>query len=340
MKKRIRTPLIVLGAFLGILFVPILVTQLGRREPAPRPPIRLESLSYEEVGFENPAAGIALAGMRFVPAGEPPFPAVVIAHGSGPSSRANPWYLTYAAHLQRNGIAVLLPDKRGSGGSAGDWRKSSLEDLATDAEAAISFLKAERPRLVSSVGVLGVSQGGMLVPIVAARSPDLAFAISVVGGTIPMHDLLLYEEQHNLRQMGFLPGLSHGLAHVTSAVHRSVVSRDFWSAVGNFDPLPCWRKVDVPALALFGDQDTNVPSGRSRDRLDALGKENIRVVVFHGSGHGLEPPPGIGGDRVREDALELIRAFILAASGNEVRYRELQQGGRTLSPRPASDDVP
>lgn len=315
MKRRVRILLIVLGVFLGIVFVPVLVTQLGRAERAPRPPIRLDSLSYEEIRFQNPAAGIGLAGMMFVPAGEPPFPAVVIIHGSGTSSRENSWYLTYAAYLQRNGIAVLLPDKRGSGASAGDWRRSSLEDLATDTEAAVSYLRAERSQLASSIGVLGVSQGGMIAPIVAARSPDVAFAVNVVGGSIPMHDLLLYEEQHNLAQMGFLPGVSHGLAYATSAVNRMFVSRGFWSAVGNFDPMTHWRKVDVPALVLFGDQDTNVPSARSRDRLNALGKNNIRVVVFQGSGHGLEPPAGIGGDRVREDALELIRTFILAAGG-------------------------
>lgn len=313
MKKRIRILLVALGVLLGIVFVPVLVTQLGQEEPAPRPPVRLDSLSHEEIRFENPVAGIGLAGMLFVPAGEPPFPAVVIIHGSGTSSRENSWYLTYAGYLQRSGIAVLLPDKRGSGASAGDWRSSSLEDLATDTEAAIAYLRTERPGLASSVGVLGVSQGGMIAPIVAARSPGLAFAINVVGGAIPMHDLLRYEEQHNLAQMGFLPGLSHGLAYLTSAVNRRFVSRGFWSAVGNFDPLVYWRQVAIPALVLFGDQDANVPSGRSRDRLDALGRDNIRVVVFEGSGHGLEPPAGVGGDRVRDDALELIRAFILAA---------------------------
>lgn len=318
MRKRVRILLTLLGVFLGIVFVPVLVRQLGRAESAPRPPIRLDSLRYEEIRFENPAAGIVLAGMLFVPAREPPFPAVVMIHGSGTSSRGNSWYLTYAAYLQRNGIAVLLPDKRGSGASAGDWRSSSLEDLATDTEAAISHLREERPRRASSIGVLGISQGGMIAPIVAARSAELAFAINVVGGAIPMHDLLLYEEQHNLAQMGFLPGVSHGLAHATSAVNRMIVSRDFWSAVGDFDPLNYWRKVDIPALVLFGDQDTNVPSGRSRDRLIALGKDNVRVVVFQGSGHGLEPPSGIGGDRVREDALELIRAFVLANSRNSL----------------------
>ena len=126
-----------------------------------------------------------------------------------------------------------------------------------------------------------------------------------------MYDQLLYEENNNLRQMGFLPGFSNALAYLTTFVNWNISASDFWSAVGNFDPLSYWREVTVPALVLFGDQDINVPSGQSRDRLNALDKENIRVVIFEESGHGLEAPAGISGDYQREDALELIRDFIL-----------------------------
>jgi dipeptidyl aminopeptidase/acylaminoacyl peptidase len=271
-------------------------------------------MSYEDIRFENPAAGIDLAGMLFVPDGEPPFPAAVIIHGSRDSRRASPWYLTYAGYLQGNGILVLLPDKRGSEFSGGDWRTSSLEDLATDTQSAISYLRTERPQLVQSIGILGVSQGGVIAPIVASETSDLAFVINVVGNTVPMFDQFLYEQNNDLREIGFLPGFSNALAYMTAFVSRNILNRDFWSAVGNFDPLPYWRGVTVPTLVLLGDQDTSVPSARSRDRLNALGKENIRVVVFEGSGHGLEAPPGISGDYQREDALWLIRDFILDAT--------------------------
>ena len=55
----------------------------------------------------------------------------------------------------------------------------------------------------------------------------------------------------------------------------------------------------------------NVPSARSRDRLNALERQNIQVVMFEGSDHILEPPVGVAGEYQREDALELIRDFIL-----------------------------
>jgi dipeptidyl aminopeptidase/acylaminoacyl peptidase len=190
-------------------------------------------MTYEDARFGNPAAGLELAGMLFVPEGEPPFPAVVIIHGSGTSRRTNHWYLTYAAYLRENGILVLLPDKRGSESSGGDWRTSSLEDLATDTQAAIAYLRTERPQLVQSIGILGVSQGGVIAPIVASETAALAFVINVVGHAVPMYDQLMCEQKHNLRQMGFPPGFSNALAYLTTFVLRTISNRDFWSGVGN-----------------------------------------------------------------------------------------------------------
>ena len=308
--------LAIVGSLLAVLVVPVAITQLTRREPAARPGPRLDlhDMEFEEVQFTNPEEGIQLAGMLFVPRGEGPFPTVVVIQGSGTSRRLNSWYLTFVDDLERHGIAVLLPDKRGSEGSGGDWHTASFQDLATDTLAAISYLTEERPRLTSAIGIMGMSQGGHIAPLVATSSVRVAFVVDVVGSTLPMYDVLHYEESHNLRQMGVLPGFSGGLAYLTTFILRNVTQRPFWSAVGDFDPLPAWRDVDVPALVVYGEDDTNVPSAKSRDRLLELGKPNIRVVVFPGSGHALQPPAGLGSTYVREDALTLIHDFILSAA--------------------------
>jgi dienelactone hydrolase len=309
MKKRVL--FIVLAVLLALLIVPVLATQLTRPEPKTSTPIELDSLTFEEVRYMNASQGISLAGMLFVPEGEPPFPVVVMITGSGSFSRSNPWYLNYARYLQANGIAVLLPDKRGTESSGGDWRTSSLEDLASDTLSAISYLRTERRQLVGSIGILGVSQGGVIASIVASEDPDLAFAINVVGHVVPMNDQLRYEENYNLRQMGVLPGFSNVISYLSSFVNQKIVDRGWWATVGNFDALPYWQESLMPILVLFGDQDTNVPSVRSQERLNALGKENIQVFMFEGSGHSFVPPEGVAGEYQREDALEMIRDFIL-----------------------------
>nr|NIP17576.1 hypothetical protein [Xanthomonadales bacterium]NIX12366.1 hypothetical protein [Xanthomonadales bacterium] len=132
--------LLVIGLLLLVVLGPVLTAQL-RQEPGRRMTgVALSELEYSEVEFRNQAQGIDLAGLLFVPDGEGPHPAAVLIHGSGTSNRGNGWYSTLVHDLVESGIAVLLPDKRGSEASGGDWRTSSFEDLATDTVAAVDFL--------------------------------------------------------------------------------------------------------------------------------------------------------------------------------------------------------
>jgi pimeloyl-ACP methyl ester carboxylesterase len=194
-------------------------------------------------------------------------------HGSGASFRDNRWYLTFVEALVDNGIAVLLPDKRGSVDSDGDWRSASFFDLAADA-------------------------------------PDIAFAISVVGSVVPFREALYFEENHNIRSMGVLPGLSHAIALFSSWHIRERRQNEFWSQVADFDPLPYWDQVSQPTLVLLGGADENTPSKRSARRLRSLEKKNIAVEVYPDSDHALEPPRGSGDSFVRPEALSRIVSFI------------------------------
>ena len=135
-----------------------------------------------------------------------------------------------------------------------------------------------------------------------------------MGGAVPMHELLVYEETHNLRELGILPGLSNLLAYPSSWVIITVGQRGFWRAIGNFDPVPYWQGLAVDSLVLYGENDTNVPSRKSAEILRSLGRPNIDVKVYEGSGHALESPAGEGQSIFREDALRDIRDFIRSTS--------------------------
>ena len=45
-------------------------------------------------------------------------------------------------------------------------------------------------------------------------------------------------------------------------------------------------------------------------RFEALGMDNIRVIMYEGSGHALQDPPGAGDHYIREDALSDMLNFI------------------------------
>lgn len=303
------------AGFLAMLIIPVLVTQLTKSDDRRRlQGVELDDTDYREVSFENAEQGLRLAGMLFVPEGDGPFPAIVMIQGSGTSVRNNRWYLTLIQYLQENGIVVLQPDKRGSVQSEGDWRTASFDDLATDTLAAVFFLKDQEQVAISEIGVIGMSQGGHIAHLAADRSQDIAFLVNVVGGSVPMHDLLVYEETHNLRELGILPGLSNLLAYPSSWMVRNIAQPAFWGAIGNFDPLPYWSKLTLDALVLYGENDTNVPSSESARILESLGKPNIRVKIYPGSGHALESPTGEGNSIFRQDALKDIRDFVFSST--------------------------
>ena len=213
----------ILAAILILFVITPVITHLTKPEARTFHWVRLAGTTYREVSFQNSEQDIRLGGMLFVPEGEGPFPAAVIIQGSGDSVRNNGWVLTLTQYLQENGIAVLLPDKRGSEKSEGDWRTSSFQDLATDTLAAISFLRDQNEIPVSQIGVVGMSQGGHIAPIVASESSEVAFLVNVVGGSVTMHEVVLYEENYNLRQLGLIPGLSNLMANPSTWILRACV---------------------------------------------------------------------------------------------------------------------
>ena len=302
------------GVVVAVVFIPVLVRQLFPSEQRHLERVALADTRHAEIAFQNRTQDLALAGLLFVPEGAGPFPAAVVIHGSGTSRRDNGWYLTLTKYLQDSGIVVLLPDKRGSEKSEGDWRTASFEDLATDTRAAIEYLRTQRSVPLSGIGVIGMSQGGWIAPIVASQESDLAFLVSMVGSMVTPREQLLYEENHNLRQLGFLPGISNVLAYVGSANVRYLAQPQLYKLIVDYDPLLYWGRISVDSLALFGTDDTNVPSAESARRLESLGNPHVRVKVYGGSGHALESPLGHGNSIVRNDALEDISVFIRDAS--------------------------
>jgi len=308
---------LIVGSILAIFAIvvgPVVIRQVAPPEERTFQRVYLADVEYTEVSFRNEAQDLDLAGMLFLPDGESPFPAVVIIHGSGPSERDWNWYLTLSSYMQKNGVAVLLPDKRGCEKSQGDWHTSSFEDLATDTLAAIDFMKSQDSVEVAQIGIIGLSQGGIIAPIVASQSPDLDFVINMVGQSVTLHEQILHDEDFTAQEVGVLPGISKVYSYVSTFFFENITGKEWWDTVGNYDPLPYWQKVIIPVLVLHGSEDHNVPSTNSKARFEALGKNNIRVIMYEGSGHGLEDPPEVGNREIREEALLDMLNFIITST--------------------------
>ncbi len=282
------------------------------RPQEPKPPFPYVAT---DVAFEN--GDVTLAGTLTVPEGDGPFPAAVLVSGSGPQDRNEEVFdhkpfLVLADHLTRAGIAVLRYDDRGVGESTGVFGTVTSIDFKDDALAAVRFLK-DRPEIdPARIGMIGHSEGGLVAPVAAAESEDVAFLVLMAGPGVPGKEILV-------RQVGLLSAAAGGddayvakvreeqgkaidlvLADAPEADIRAQVRKLIAAQAGadpgaagdaavenamaqlrspwfrfflGFDPRPALRKVTVPVLAINGEKDLQVdPSQNLPEIAKALGE--------------------------------------------------------------------
>lgn len=146
------------------------------REGAPtRTARRVDIERREDVRFSN--GDVQLAGTLISPITPGPHPAVILVHASGPEDRE--YLLPFARFLIRHGMAVLGYDKRGVGGSTGDWNKASFDDLAGDVVAAFEYLRTRRDINRAQIGMLGWSHWG--IPLTQVTT----ICCGAAGGAVP-----------------------------------------------------------------------------------------------------------------------------------------------------------
>lgn len=303
------------------------------------------------------AGSAVLAGTLVLPSRAARSPAVVIVSGSGPNDRYGrirgfPAYGVIAEHLARAGTAVLLLDRRGVGGSAGNWKHERIEDRTRDALNALQWLRA-RPEIDGGrVGILGHSQGGWVAELAAASSEDVAFVVLMAGPGETVREQVLTDERNELLRSG----------HAPLDVEKRVRVVDRWLGVMDaiapacrlarlhplcftveFDPAPALRHIHVPVLALFGELDTMVPPERNVDRIEAGlregGNTRLTVTVFDGANHQFWAAKTGARSEYAQLRPEYVPGFLDAISGwiatvstSAVERASSKQGASDASP--------
>ena len=272
-------------------------------------------------------------------------PLLVIAQGSGTSTRDNPWTRAWAKGLVANGIAVIHPDKRGSGQSEGNWRKAGIEDLASDVSAFVDFA-SNHPRIDRDrIGVIGFSQGGDVVPVAAARNGKIGFVVNVSGSVVPLAEQMLDELLIDASGEGLTDAQRVAIRDLHSAVMQYARDRrdyapvaaakracataripapfldnvpaakdaETWGwlhRVAAFNPMPYWKQLTVPAVFVYGGRDGNVDTTKSAMQVEQqlmVDDAPVSLVFFNENGHAL----------FRKEALGFIAAFAKSAGAND-----------------------
>ncbi len=164
--------------------------------------IRGARLDLPERIVTFPSGDLTLRGRLVLPAGEGPFPAVVVVHGSGDESAVETYFHPYlfAAH----GIATLVYDKRGTGESEGDYTQN-FHVLAGDVIAALRRLRAEPSIDASAIHLAGFSQGGWIAPLAALQDGGVRSLLIGYGPAVPVTGEDRWGYVYALEQKGFGP---------------------------------------------------------------------------------------------------------------------------------------
>jgi dipeptidyl aminopeptidase/acylaminoacyl peptidase len=276
----------------------------------------------EEVTFQH--GEVTLAGTLWLPALGRRCPAVALVHGSGDDDRSG--YEVFARYFATQGIVALTYDKRGTGASTGQWRKGTFEELAGDAVAAADVL-AHRPEVdAQRVGLWGVSEGGWVAPLAAARSAEIRFlvAVSPVGMSPETQELyrrrLLIVTSFGsapLRavRMAGLRALFWAVRHTPSVMLPGVAG--YFHRTMKFNPAPVWGAVLQPVLMVFGAADKSVPTQESAQliehALQEAGHQGYTTRFFPSADHAIRVRDTTTGKLVfAPDYLDTVAVWILA----------------------------
>ena len=271
------------------------------RPQTPKPPYPYNEV---EVTYENKQDKVTLAATLTVPQGNGPFPAVVLITGSGSQDRnemllGHRPFLVLADYLTRRGIAVLRADDRGVGGTSKGAESDTSENYAGDALAGVAFLKTRKEINPKRIGLIGHSEGGMIAPMAAAKSTDVAFIVLMAGPGLVGDKLLLMQNglissaecakqvKESMAQAERLfviakeekdPAVAKQKieaerASLDAAARKKLEAQLSAAAAQlkglltpwfrfflNYDPRPTLMKVRVPVLAINGETDTQVPA--------------------------------------------------------------------------------
>ncbi len=192
------------------------------RPQTPKPPFPYSS---EDAAFTN--GDVRLAGTLTVPAGEPPFPAVLLVSGSGLQNRDQElfghkpfWVL--ADHLSRAGIAVLRVDDAGAGESSAHPQPPTTADFAADASAAVEHLKKDAR--ISNIGLLGHSEGGAIATLLASRRDDVAFAVLLAAPGVEGAALMRKQNERIFAAVGIVGERRDALLKLLDELFAALVS--------------------------------------------------------------------------------------------------------------------
>ncbi|HSD88878.1 MAG TPA: alpha/beta fold hydrolase [Kofleriaceae bacterium] len=206
-------------------------------------------------------------------------PCIVNGYGGYGVSISPSFVLRWAPLLQR-GFCFVQANIRGGGEFGDEWHRAgnllNKQNVFDDFAAVVQFVEDNKYSSRDHLGIIGGSNGGLLMGALLTQHPDLMKAVvSAVG----VYDMLRVELTSN------------GAFNVTE--YGSVKDEAQFKALYAYSPYHHVTKQAFPAtLMLTGDNDPRVEPWHSRKMLAAMmdnqtGQAPLLLRLSHDAGHGI-----------------------------------------------------
>lgn len=281
-----------------------------------------------EVEFTNPWDDTKLAGELTYPSTGDVFPGIVLVsgHDGGPPADRNDeitghkYFLVISDLLTKRGYAVLRFDNRGVGESSGSYATASDDEYASDAAAALKWLRESSGINLSATGFLGHSQGGAKSLIAATKEkPDYIVTLGSLGTETIAEDIIRQnidmnnangvdksetdtlvkeytdifeiirtsdsvEEVRRKIEKYVIDGGITDDAHIQKVVNY--FGNNWWFKESHRDQKALLQSYDGPVLGLFGSKDLLVSASYNEKPVrKSLTHPQSEVYTFEGLNH-------------------------------------------------------
>lgn len=244
------------------------LTKVGSRQPL------LEAEKLADVRYIKYKArdGRMIPAYLTIPAGKPPFPAIVLPHG-GPFVSELVLYDEWAQFLANNGYLVLQPQYRGSRGLGLDHYTSAFVDggqggykMQDDKDDGMLYLVDQGLADPDRLAIFGWSYGGYAALVAASRKEQI-YQCAIAGAAVSDNQMQVNYYRARLRGAGKEEQLA------------------MWD--DSISPVERVEDVNIPLLLIHGSVDQRVPLAHAekyRKELDRYGK-SYKYVELEGADH-------------------------------------------------------
>ena len=245
--------------------------------------VSAQDAGYEETVISIDGGEYEIPATVCMPAGDGPFPAVVMLHGTGSNrEEAGNGYL-YAAPVlaEKYGIATIRIDFPGNGDSKADYMLYTFDSAVADAVAAANYMASLEKINPEAIGVMGWSQGGTDALLAAGRHPEIFKSIVTWAGA---PDMML---DGFFSEADYEEAKANGFFVMEFDWRDNLnVSLQWCDDVANTDVLAVFKDgYTGPVLAIAGEEDTTVDPEWSNKIAAASSNEKSGTYFIKGMDH-------------------------------------------------------